>query len=243
VENSKSAEHALRVIICFSFDHRAPVDELRTFKRKLIESSFVLHSIELSGTFDFIIEVGVPDLQTYHEKMEELSETLQKLVLRYEASFVCKRFAKPPPGTSVSKPPEEIWVPCEQGLRRVEAADINMVTAERDYVRIHVAGGSYLLHSTIGGMLDKLGSDSFVRIHRSTIVRRDLIEQLLHENRRWTARLVDGSMHRISKSHASAVLQSSAGRGAPSDIRNASSPRPKVRRPGTPRGYEAARRP
>jgi len=220
-DRSSAAEHALRVIICFSFDHRAPVDELRAFKRGLIDSPHVLHSIELSGTFDFIVEMGVPDLEAYHEKMDELAGDLQKLVLRYETSFVCKRFAKKPAGAGTPPPAEEIWVPSEQGMRRIEMADITMVTAERDYVRIHVAGGAtYLLHSTIGGMLEKLSQDLFVRIHRSTILRRDLIEQLLHEKRRWTARLVDGSVHRISKSHASQVLQSSTRRTAANDSSN-----------------------
>ena len=216
-----SAEHALRVIICFSFDHRAPVDELRAFKRALIESPHVLHSIELSGTFDFIVEMGVASLEAYHEKMDELAGDLQKLVLRYEASFVCKRFAKRAAKAGAGQPPQEIWVPSEHGMRRVDIADITMVTAERDYVRIHVTGGvTYLLHSTIGGMLDKLNPDLFVRIHRSTILRRDMIEQLLHERRRWTARLVDGSVHRISKSHAGQVLQSSNRRGAATDSSN-----------------------
>ena len=228
-DRSGAAEHALRVIICFSFDHRAPVDDLRAFKRRLIESPHVLHSIELSGTFDFIAEMGVPDLEAYHEKMDELAPDLQKLVLRYETSFVCKRFAKKPPKAGAAQAPEEIWVPTDQGMRRIDMADITMVTAERDYVRIHVAGGAtYLLHSTIGGMLEKLNPEAFVRIHRSTILRRDLIEQLLHENRRWTARLVDGSTHRISKSHASQVLQSAIGRGGAASSSNGgthSSPR------------------
>jgi two-component system response regulator AlgR len=191
------------------------VDELRAFKRALIDSPHVLHSIELSGTFDFIVEMGVADLEAYHEKMDELAGDLQKLVLRYETSFVCKRFPKRPAGAGAAQPPEEIWVPTEHGMRRIDMADITMVTAERDYVRLHVGGGTtHLLHSTIGGMLEKLNPELFVRIHRSTILRRDMIEQLLHEKRRWTARLVDGSVHRISKSHASQVLQASARKSA-----------------------------
>ncbi|HEX8215089.1 MAG TPA: LytTR family transcriptional regulator DNA-binding domain-containing protein [Allosphingosinicella sp.] len=220
-DKSGAAEHALRVIICFSFDHRAPVDELRAFKRALIDSPHVLHSIELSGTFDFIVEMGVTGLEAYHEKIDALAGDLQKLVLRYETSFVCKRFAKKPAQTGSPQTVEEIWVPSEQGMRRIDMADITMVTAERDYVRIHVAGGAtYLLHSTIGGITDKLNPDLFVRIHRSTILRRDLIEQLLHEKRRWTARLVDGSVHRISKGHASQVLQSSTRRNSADDSSN-----------------------
>ncbi|MES2699082.1 MAG: LytTR family DNA-binding domain-containing protein, partial [Pseudomonadota bacterium] len=42
-------------------------------------------------------------------------------------------------------------------------------------------GASYLLLQTIAGLEAKLDPDLFIRIHRSTILRRDQIRSLRHE--------------------------------------------------------------
>ena len=67
------------------------------------------------------------------------------------------------------------------------------IDAERDYVRLHVGDTSYLLLQTIHGLEEKLDPDRFIRIHRSTILRRDTIRGLKHEGLGvWSVEL-DGS--------------------------------------------------
>lgn len=93
-----------------------------------------------------------------------------------------------------SKPPEpssppidnsgyatEFWVSHRAELIRVAAMDIERIEAERDYMRLHTGGRSYLLHQTISTLEQRLNPEQFQRIHRSHIIRRDLITGLRHE--------------------------------------------------------------
>ncbi len=53
----------------------------------------------------------------------------------------------------------------------VSVDEIQLITAEGNYLRIHTDRRTYLLRDTMAGMADRLDPGKFVRIHRSTIVR------------------------------------------------------------------------
>jgi two-component system, LytTR family, response regulator AlgR len=103
--------------------------------------------------------------------------------------------ARPSPWT------QEFWVPYRAELIRIAATDIDRIDAERDYMRLHVGERSFLLHRTIGELEARLDPDVFIRLHRSTIVRRDRIAGLHHDGLGvWSAALVDGQTVRIGRS-------------------------------------------
>jgi two-component system response regulator AlgR len=108
-------------------------------------------------------------------------------------------------GPQRSSPPhqvEHLWVPHRSDLVRVEAAAVERIEAERDYVRVHVGGRSRLLRATMDQMEQRLDPARFVRLHRSTLVRRDLIVGLRHEGGGvWSAVLADGGQVRIGRSY------------------------------------------
>jgi len=60
----------------------------------------------------------------------------------------------------------------------VKLASIQWVEAEVNYVRLHVEGTSHLVRQTLSGMLSKLDSRRFRRIHRSAIVNLDFVREL-----------------------------------------------------------------
>lgn len=101
----------------------------------------------------------------------------------------------------------EFWVPHRSELLRIEAAQVERIDAERDYVRLHVGakegqGRSYLLLQTIAGLEGKLDPARFIRIHRSTILRRDRIRGLRHEGLGvWSAELESGEALRIGRTY------------------------------------------
>jgi two-component system response regulator AlgR len=100
----------------------------------------------------------------------------------------------------------EFWVPHRSELLRIDAAQVERIDAERDYVRLHVGGEgegrSYLLLQTIAGLEAKLDPEQFIRIHRSTILRRDGIKGLRHEGLGvWSAELADGEALRIGRTY------------------------------------------
>lgn len=101
---------------------------------------------------------------------------------------------------------EEFWVPDHSGLVRIAAADIHRVTAERDYMRLHVGNRSWLIHRTIGKLEEDLDPALFIRVHRSVILRRDTIAGLYRDEAgHWTARLADGAEQRIGRSYVDDV--------------------------------------
>jgi two-component system response regulator AlgR len=97
---------------------------------------------------------------------------------------------------------EEFWVPDQSGLVRIAASDIERITAERDYMRLHVGQRSWLIHRTIAKLEEDLDPALFIRVHRSVILRRDTIVGLYRDDAgHWTARLRDGGEQRIGRSY------------------------------------------
>lgn len=106
----------------------------------------------------------------------------------------------------------EFWVPYRSELLRVAAADVDRIDAERDYVRLHVGDRSYLLLQTVSGLEARLDPAMFIRLHRSTILRRDRIVGLRHDGLGvWSAELADGSAVRIGRTYL-AKAKAMAGR-------------------------------
>ncbi|KHL24731.1 LytTR family transcriptional regulator [Croceibacterium mercuriale] len=99
----------------------------------------------------------------------------------------------------------EFWVPHRSELLRIEVDQVERIDAERDYVRLHVGGGegrSHLLLQTIAGLEGRLDPQQFIRIHRSTILRRDRIHGLRHEGLGvWCVELADGTALRIGRTY------------------------------------------
>jgi len=103
---------------------------------------------------------------------------------------------------AASKWTTEFWVPHRAEIVRVPASDIDLIEAERDYMRLHVGPRSYLLHQTITELERRLDPADFIRLHRSTIARRDRIAGLKHDGfGAWTAELADGRSLRIGRTY------------------------------------------
>jgi two-component system response regulator AlgR len=109
-------------------------------------------------------------------------------------------------GRPASAHVEEFWVPDHSGLVRIAASDIHRVTAERDYMRLHVGTRSWLIHRTIGKLEEDLDPTLFLRVHRSVILRRDTVTGLYRDEAgHWTARLTDRGEQRIGRSYVDDV--------------------------------------
>jgi DNA-binding LytR/AlgR family response regulator len=122
-----------------------------------------------------------------------------RLSVAFERAYGARAITAPPTA-------DHIWVPYRADLRRISLDAIERVDAERDYVRLYVAGESYLFRATMGGIEKRLPSRSFLRIHRSTILRRDMICGLKSEGAGiWSVILPDTSTSRIGRSYFDAV--------------------------------------
>jgi two-component system, LytTR family, response regulator AlgR len=127
---------------------------------------------------------------------------------------LARRDTRAPAAETVADSPwiEEFWVPHRSELIRIAAGDIDRIDAERDYVRLHVGQRNYLLLHTIQRLEDRLDPERFIRLHRSTIVRRDRIAGLKHDGLGvWSAQLADGDLLRIGRTYL-AKAKAMAGR-------------------------------
>jgi two-component system LytT family response regulator len=82
----------------------------------------------------------------------------------------------------------------------VNVADIDWISADGDYVRIHTNGKSHLVRDTMVAMEMRLDPSAFVRIHRSTIVNSSRIKELRpYSSREYAVVLQDGTRLRLSR--------------------------------------------
>lgn len=92
------------------------------------------------------------------------------------------------------------------GLRTkiVLLEDILWISAAGDYVELHAKTGAvHLLRETMSALEARLDPTKFVRIHRSRIVRRNQIAELISEdNGEYLIKLRDGSEHRCSRTYS-----------------------------------------
>lgn len=101
---------------------------------------------------------------------------------------------------------EEFWASDLSGLVRIAAYDIDRVSAERDYMRLHVGRRSWLIHHSMTALEDGLDPALFVRLHRSAIVRKDFIAGFTRNaSGRWIARLSDGAEQPVGRLYSDRV--------------------------------------
>ena len=119
------------------------------------------------------------------------------------------------PGQAPTKTSEwldEFWASDLTGLVRIAARDVDRVSAERDYMRLHVGRRSWLIHHSMAALEEGLDPELFVRLHRSAIVRRDFITGFTRNpSGRWLARLADGGEQPVGRLYSDRV-RSIAGR-------------------------------
>jgi two-component system LytT family response regulator len=91
--------------------------------------------------------------------------------------------ASPLAGTPAAQAPvsrylERIAVESHGKLQAVEVADIDYIVASGPYARLHLQDRRYVIRETMQHLEDRLDPKRFMRIHRSIIVRLDLVESL-----------------------------------------------------------------
>ena len=77
-----------------------------------------------------------------------------------------------------SKVHERLIVKTGGRVSFLKTAELDWIESEGNYVRLHVGKETHLLRETLNQMEERLDSDHFLRIHRSTIVNLDRIKEL-----------------------------------------------------------------
>ena len=113
-------------------------------------------------------ELNVADYLVKPVAMPRLLQALQK------AQSIFKHR-----NSTVSKVANEfIFLKDKGALRKINLDDILWVEALGDYVKIHVTGKWFMLHTTLKALETKLPSDKFLKVHRSYIIALDKIDYI-----------------------------------------------------------------
>lgn len=170
------------VIFVTAFDHHA----LRAFEANAID--YVTKPIE-PPRFRAAVDRArrVVAMQSRAERIAELQETVAALrgALGDQPRF-----------------PVDFWVRAQGEHLRIASDAIVCFQAERDYVRIRVAGANYLYSESLVSLERRLDPAEFVRIHRSAIVsRRAIVRVRSGPFAALIAVLSDGSEVRVGRTY------------------------------------------
>ncbi len=100
----------------------------------------------------------------------------------------------------------ELWVRAGGEYIRIKPEHIGHVSAERDYVRLHADGQSYLYNENLATLERLLPPQQFLRIHRSTMVRIDAVERVKSgQFHSLVAVLSDGTELRVGRTYTAAI--------------------------------------
>ena len=120
-------------------------------------------------------------------------------------TYLRQRTGQPQPGKT-SQWLDEFWASDLSGLVRIASQDVDRVSAERDYMRLHVGRRSWLIHHSMTALEEGLNPELFVRLHRSAIVRKDFIAGFTrNQSGRWIARLADGTEQPVGRLYSDLV--------------------------------------
>jgi two-component system LytT family response regulator len=92
-------------------------------------------------------------------------------------------------------------------IQVVPAGDVERIEADGDYATLHVGDKTYLVRERLHALSMRLDPRRFQRVHRSAIVRLDMISELRAlTNRDSLLRLRDGSLLRASRTYMPALV-------------------------------------
>jgi two-component system LytT family response regulator len=139
--------------------------------------------------------------QIESESRERLHEQMLTLLQGNSASLPA-----PPPTDIPPRYLERIAVQMHGKMRVVPVAQIEYITADGPYAELHVGTHRYVIRESIHHLAEKLDPEWFVRIHRSAIVRLDLIDALLRsEGSEYHVQLKGGVLLRVGRSRREAL--------------------------------------
>ena len=137
---------------------------------------FAAHAFD-TGAIDFLIKpVRHARLETAVARLRDVIE--QRDARRRLAELASQIDALRAEGGTGSAPSNEIWVHRRAERVRVDLDTVEMVQAEGEYVRLFVRDQSYLHRASIGSIAARLDPNRFMRVHRSYVVRLDLIAKI-----------------------------------------------------------------
>ncbi len=146
------------------------------------------------------------------ERFEQALERARRLLKLREVEALRERLLqllqdeRPSPQPNPSKYLERIAVEMRGQVRVIPVRQIDYITASGPYAELHVGDQVYVIREQMQTLEERLDPELFIRIHRSAIVRIDLIDVLLRgPGGRYAVRLKNGVRLKVSRSRREAL--------------------------------------
>jgi DNA-binding LytR/AlgR family response regulator len=178
------------IVFVTAFDHFA----VKAFGISAVD--YLLKPVERSRLLEALERARVRrELRDAQARVQELREIIDSL--RAERR-----------GGSQKKYESELWIREGDARVRVPVEMIERLEADGDYVRLHIGQRVRLMRARLGDLAERLDPAQFVRIHRSEIVRHDLIAAIRrHDSGRTFAVLAGGREVPVSRRYVARISQ------------------------------------
>jgi DNA-binding LytR/AlgR family response regulator len=176
------------IVFVTAFDHFA----VQAFAVSVVD--YLLKPVERVRLIEALDRARVRrELRDAHARVQELREIIDNLRTDRRGDHP-KRYET------------ELWIREGDARVRVPVELIERLEADGDYVKLHVGQRVRLMRARLGDLADRLDPSRFVRVHRSEIVRHDLIAAIRrHESGRTFAVLTGGREVPVSRRYVSRV--------------------------------------
>lgn len=176
------------IVFVTAFDHFA----VKAFAVSVVD--YLLKPVECSRLIEALERARIRrELRDAHARVQELREIIDNL--RTDRR-----------GDARKRYETELWIREGDARVRVPVEMIERLEADGDYVRLHVGQRVRLMRARLGDLADRLDPARFVRVHRSEIVRHDLISAIRrHESGRTFAVLSGGREVPVSRRYVARV--------------------------------------
>ena len=134
-------------------------------------------------------------------EQREINKLSQKLFALLEDREEEQQRATAPPRAERSKYLTRLMIKSASRIFFLKVEEIDWISAEDYYVKLHVGRKSHLLRETMNELEAKLDPEKFLRIHRSSIVNLDRVKEMhAHFNGDYMVILDDGTELKLSRS-------------------------------------------
>ena len=179
------------IVFVTAFDHFA----VKAFGISAVD--YLLKPVEPGRLHEALERARVRrELRDAQARVQELREIIESLRADRRGNGTQKKYEN------------ELWIREGDARVRVPVQMIERFEADGDYVRLHVGQRVRLLRARLGDLADRLDPAQFVRIHRSEIVRHDLIAAIRrHDSGRTFAVLAGGREVPVSRRYVSRIAE------------------------------------
>lgn len=174
-----------------------------TYRTFFILSTVVIHIVFYALLIHLISWVFMS--HTFHfwrNLTYTLSQDLYKYLFVYSAISLLPISIEKKKHTEPLDFTEFIWVTFGRKSEKISTREISYIQASTPYVEIYLEGKKYLHTDTLKSLEKKLDQSSFVRIHKSTLVNLDKVQQLKSRlNGDYDVLLSTGETLRLSRNY------------------------------------------